>query len=190
MKMKRPTRIASFAAALGLTFALGTMCLANRAAKPPAEADVITRLTTNVLERSQFAHHPLDSELAGKFLDSYLDALDGTHSLFTQADVHEFAPYRETLAQATRNAGDTSAAQAIFRRYLQRLGQQVSYATQALKTATFDFVGNDAFSLDREHAERPRDLAAAQALWRQQLRAEYLQAKLADSADRRTSRGS
>ena len=40
------------------------------------------RLTAHLLERSRFAHHPLDSDLAGKFLDSYLDALDGTHSLF------------------------------------------------------------------------------------------------------------
>src|SRR3954470_10366339 len=82
---------------------------------PATEAN-ITRLTTGLLEHSQFAHHPLDSELAGKFLDGYLDALDGRRSLFLQSDVQEFAAYRATLAQATRD-GDTSAAHAIWRRY-------------------------------------------------------------------------
>ena len=39
----------------------------------------ITRLTSKILEKSQFARHPLDDELAGRFLDRYLDTLDGQH---------------------------------------------------------------------------------------------------------------
>jgi len=58
----------------------------------------ITRLTSKILEKSQFAHHPLDDELAGKFLDRYLDTLDGQHTLFLQSDVDEFAGFRPTLA--------------------------------------------------------------------------------------------
>src|SRR3954453_14743711 len=87
---------------------------------PATEAN-ITRLTANLLERSQFAHHPLDSELAGKFLDRYLDALDGGHLMLTQADVDEFSSYRGTLAQATRGTGETAPAHVIFARCLQRL---------------------------------------------------------------------
>ncbi len=149
--------------------------------QPTTEAN-ITRLTTNILERSQFAHHPLDSELAGKFLDGYLDSLDGSRSLFLESDLAEFAPYRATLAADTRGSGDTSAARAILTRYLERLEQQTAYATELLKTGTFEFTGHDAYSLDREHAERPRDIAAARDLWRQQLRTEYLQEKLTDAA--------
>ncbi len=66
-------------------------------------------------------------------------------------------------------------------RYLERLEQQATYDTQLLKTSAFDFSGHDVYSLDREHAERPRDVAAAQELWQQQLRAEYLQEKLGGS---------
>ncbi|HEY4103342.1 MAG TPA: PDZ domain-containing protein, partial [Polyangiaceae bacterium] len=148
-------------------------------ARPSTEAN-IARLTTNLLERSQFSHHPLDAELAAKFLDGYLDSLDGARSLFLESDVTEFAPLRAKLAQATRESGDTSTARLIFARYLARLAQQTRYATDFLKTSSFDFTGHDQYSLDREHAARPRDLAAAQGLWRQQLRAEYLQEKLTD----------
>jgi len=182
--MRSPTRTAPFLLVLGLAAGLSTMDLRGQAASARAATGAteanITRLTTNLLEQSQFAHHPLDSELAAKFLNRYLDDLDGTRSLFLQSDVTEFVGYRATLAQATRKLGDTSAAHAIFSRYLQRLAERVAYTTKLLGSAKFDFTGHDVYSVDRAHAQWPRDLAAAQELWRQQIRAEYLQEKLAD----------
>ena len=154
----------------------------SQGSAPPSTEANITRLTTDILERSQFAHHPLDAELAGKFLDGYLDALDPSHSLFIGSDLREFAAYRATLAQSTRATGDTSVARAIMARYLERLEQQSTFATHVLQTEQFDFTTHDTYSLDREHAQAPADIAAAQNLWRQRLRAEYLQEKLADSA--------
>jgi len=155
-------------------------------AAEPSAADTteatITLVTAGFLEHSQLAHHPLDTELAGKFLDLYLDELDGSRSLLLQSDVKEFAAYRATLAEAIHKDGDTSAAHAIFARFLERLGQRAAYVTELLRTAKFDFTGHDVFAFDREHAERPRDLQAAQKLWRQQIRAEYLQEKLADKS--------
>ncbi|MEO6772441.1 MAG: carboxy terminal-processing peptidase [Kofleriaceae bacterium] len=150
----------------------------GRADAPTTEAN-ITRLTTSLLEHSQLGHHPLDAELAGKILDRYTDALDGNRSLFVQADVDEFATLRFALAETTRLAGDTRAAHSIFAVYLERLGQQADYIDRTLASSTFDFTGHDVYRFDRAHAARPADLAAAQALWRQQLRAEYLQLELA-----------
>jgi carboxyl-terminal processing protease len=168
---------------LGLALALTASGLNKRPVTgtdaPTTEAN-IAGLTASVLEHSQFAHHPLDAELAGKFLDRYLDALDGSHLLFLQSDVDEFDGYRATLAQATRRTGDTHPARAIFDRYLERLAQRTEYVTNMLQTAKFDFTGHDVYSYDRENAARPADLAAAQALWGQQLRVEYLQEKLSD----------
>jgi carboxyl-terminal processing protease len=136
---------------------------ASAAAEPARTEANITRLATSLLERSQFAHRSFDADLAGTFLDRYIDSLDPTHSVFLQTDVADFAGYRATLSQATRDAGDTTAAQAIFQRYLQRLALRESYFVETLRTATFDFTGHDVYSYDREHAQRPRDLATATA---------------------------
>ncbi len=175
--------IAPRPAVLGLALAVATMGLGGQPAVRPdpttTEAN-ITRVTTNLLEDSQFAHHPFDHELARTLLGRYLDSLDGARTLFLQSDVDEFAAYGATLAQATRGTGDTSVARAIFGRYLQRLQERVSYDTDRLRTETFDFTGHDVYSFDREHAQRPRDLTEARALWGQELRAEYLQEKLGD----------
>ena len=153
----------------------------------PSQRDTeanITRVTTSLLASSQLAHHPLDMQLAGKLLDRYMDALDGTRSLFLATDVDEWQPMRATLAQATRANGDTQPAHLIFARYLERLRQQVAFDTQLLRAGHFQFRGDDRLQVDREHAERPRDLAAAHELWREQLRAEYLDDKLGDKPSR------
>ena len=123
----------------------------------------ITLVTAGFLERSQLSHHPLDTELAGKFLDRYLDELDPSRSLFLQSDVKEFSSFRATLAEAIHKNGDTSAAHAIFARFLLRLGQRAGFETDLLRTEKFDFTGHDVYTFDREHAERPRDLQAAQS---------------------------
>jgi carboxyl-terminal processing protease len=181
--MKLPAKTAAWFIALAVASAACTKGVHGRsvpsvASTPQTTEGNITRLTTNILERSQFAHHPLDTELAGKFLDSYLDALDGSHTLFLQTDVKEFAPYRATLAQATRDSGDISAARVILARFQQRLKERQGFVSQALHAGQFDFTGHDSYSFDREHATRPQDLPAAQALWLQELRADYLQEKL------------
>src|SRR5215813_1015640 len=141
------------------------------------DAEII-RLTSKILEKSQFAHHPLDDELAGKFLDRYLDTLDGQHMVFLQRDVAEFARFKPTLAQATRQDGDSSPARVIFQRYLERLDQRAAYVAELLRTEHFDFTANERYNFDRKNAQRPADFRAAQQLWRQQVRADYLQEKL------------
>src|SRR5262249_54651827 len=139
----------------------------------------ITRLTSKKLEKSQFAHHPLDDELAGKFLDRYLATLHSTHIMVLQSDVDEFARFKPTLVQAPRRDGDSSPARVIFQRYLERLDQRAAYVAELLRTEHFDFSADERYNFDRKNAPRPADLAAAQQLWRQQVRADYLQGKLA-----------
>lgn len=180
--MKPRTRF--LAVTISLVLAV-TGIAANRLAVPfqgetnaaSASANIV-RLTAEVLERSQFAHHRLDEELAAKFLDRYLDSLDSSRTLFLQSDQDEFALLRHALAERTRRDGDLSSARTIFQRYLQRLDQRTAFVTAALQTETFDFNGHDHYMYDRTGAPRPRDITAAQNLWRQQLRAEYLIEKL------------
>ncbi|HEY2903056.1 MAG TPA: carboxy terminal-processing peptidase [Polyangia bacterium] len=182
--MKSSARIVASVAAAGLVLALVGMSRAGQPLSASSDARAtdanVARLTTELLGRSQFAHHPLDTELAGRLLDRYLEALDGTRSLFLQSDVDEFAAYRATLAKAIVAVGDTTVARTIFTRYLQRLGEQVAFVTDLLKTEKIVFVGHDSYSFDRENAPRPVSVAAAHELWREQLRAEYLEEKLAD----------
>jgi len=144
----------------------------------PTEAD-IAYITAGVLDHAPFAHRLPDDLLSTQFLDGYLDALDPSHLVFLQSDVEEFGWFRPDLVQMTRSQGDTWPAHMIFARYLRRLARQVSFETNLLQTAKFDFTGHDSWQPDRRSLMRPRDLNAAQALWQEEVRAEYLQEKLA-----------
>ena len=144
----------------------------------------ITRATASLLARSQFSHHPVDTQMAGKLLDRYMDALDRTRSLFLHSDLvrldlDELGPLRDTLAERTRVDGDTQAARILYHCYLERLRQQVAFDTRLLRGGHLTFDGQDRAPLDRRNADRPADLAAAEELWRQQLRAEVLEERLA-----------
>src|SRR6185369_5268861 len=91
-------------------------------ADPRATEANITRATASFLARSQLAHHPLDAQLAGKLLERYMDALDGTRSLFLRSDLtrlglDEQGSLRDTLADRTRADGDTQAARVLFSCY-------------------------------------------------------------------------
>ncbi|HVU52369.1 MAG TPA: carboxy terminal-processing peptidase, partial [Polyangia bacterium] len=177
-----PRATAGFAAILAaLALAVGGGARAAPPADTAATEANITRVVTSVLAESQFAHHPLDDQLAAKLLDRYLEALDGDRSLFLQSDVDGFAGYRATLSRASV-AGDSAPAHAIFARYLERLAQRVAYEAELLKAGGFEFTGHDTFAFDRDRAARPKDLDAARKLWKEALRAEFLQEKLGDAA--------
>jgi len=139
----------------------------------------IARVTANLLARSHFAAHQHGQDVSTQFLDRYLDALDGARLHFFESDLTEFAHYRRLLQDLTLIAGDTGPAQKIFARFLERLEMRVAFAKEELTGEPFDFTGKDTLATDRDRAPRPADLAAARVLWRQQLRYEYLQEKLA-----------
>jgi carboxyl-terminal processing protease len=145
---------------------------------PTPEGQTV-QLTAQLLEQAQYAHEKLTAALASKFLDRYCDSLDGTREVLFQSDVDEFHHTFANLAETLKTKGDTQPAHAIFTRFLERIGQRQAFADKVLAEGKFDFTGEDHFSLDREKAARPQDAAAAEALWRERLKAEYLQEKLA-----------
>jgi carboxyl-terminal processing protease len=151
-------------------------------AKNPTDRN-ITRITAELLEHSQFSHHRLDDELAAKFLDRYIDSLDPDRLLFLQPDVQKFDLFHPHLSDLIRSQGDLVPERAIFQCYLDRLGQRVTYVTNLLHDEKFNFTGHDTYSFDRETAPRPENLEAAHQLWREGLRSEYLQEKLAGKKD-------
>lgn len=137
------------------------------------DADV-TRLTARILENMHYSRHPLDTEYAERFFNRYLEMLDPQHFHFTQEDLKEFGKYRTRLAELILRHGDTRPANEIFARYLQRVDQRAALVARLLQAGEFDFSGEDRYTPNRKDAPWPENLEAAQALWRQHLRHEYL----------------
>jgi len=176
--MKAPSILSS----LILALALGATALTTRdRASRPAESDDarIAKVTAGLLEQAHYSGRKFDNEVAGQFLDRYLDMLDGQHLLLLQSDLEEFSALRTTLDELTLRKGDVSPAFDLFNQFRSRMEERAEYVKELLKTERFEFAGNDTWAPDREKEPRPRDPGEARQLWRQQLRFEYLQEKLA-----------
>ncbi len=149
--------------------------------KPRPEDGRIAYVTARMLEEAQYSHHPFDATISGEFLDRYLEALDPQHLFFLQSDLAAFEPYRTNLDHLTltrRGEGDTSPADKIFARFLERLEQRVAYVENALKRDKFKFNTDEQVTIDRRDAPHPKSLDDAKLLWQARLRYEYLQEKL------------
>ena len=157
---------------------------------PGPNDDRIAFVAAGMLEQFHYLHHRLNDEYSEKFFERYLEMLDPQHLHFTERDIADFDRYRDRLDDLTitrSRLADTSPAYEIFNRFFERLDQRVSYATELLKHEQFDFTADERMLANRREAPYPKDLTEAKALWRQRLRYEYLQEKLARLGSKKKS---
>jgi len=150
--------------------------------KPGPDDGRVAFVTAALLEKMHYSHHPLDAAYSSAFLDRYLEALDPQHMHFFQPDLEDFEPYRTNLDRLTINrtrVADVSPAYEIFTRFAKRLHQRIAYNDDLLKNDKFDFTADEHVVLNRKDLPYPKNLDAAKVLWKQRLRYEYLQEKLA-----------
>jgi carboxyl-terminal processing protease len=183
----------AFAVALGLFIAAG--CSAPPKVAPsvttapeglkslvPGPNDTrIAYWTARFLEEGHYSQQKLDKAMSEKFFDGYLETLDPQRENFLQSDIDGFARYRTNLDKLTVGGSgwaNLTPAYEIFERFLERIRQHTDYVNQLLKQDRFKFNTDEHIATDRRHAPYPQDLAAAEELWRAQLRYEYLQEKL------------
>jgi carboxyl-terminal processing protease len=172
-------RRSSRLAALLLSAALLAGALPSRAAAPqPGDDDArIALVVARFLSREHFRRHAIDDEVSRDFLALYLDALDYTRLMFSEADVQEFQKYATTLDDETQR-GNVRPGFEIFARYLQRVEQRVAFAKEVLKEK-LSFDSTERFLKDRTEAPWPKDEEEARKLWRQRVKFEVLQELLA-----------
>ncbi|HMJ89724.1 MAG TPA: carboxy terminal-processing peptidase, partial [Candidatus Acidoferrum sp.] len=145
---------------------------------PGPDDSRIARVVAAILERSHYNQQPFDDTVSTSFLQKYLDALDPMHIVFLQSDVKEFDKWKTLLDEMTLKLGDTTPAETIFNRFIQRFASQVQHATNLLQTDKFEFTGDERYEPNRKELPRPIDVAEAKKFWRDRVRFEYLQERL------------
>ncbi len=145
---------------------------------PGPHDGLIAETTAEMLHDWHYRHPVFDTNLSARLFTNYLDTLDPQRLHFLQSDLAEFEKYRTSLGDLTRE-GDTTPAYAIFNRYMQRMEQRTDYMAELLKGDPFVFTNNEEMPISRKSAAYPKDLDEAKDLWRQRLRHDYLQEKLA-----------
>lgn len=140
-----------------------------------ATLDIIERLA-----RHHYARVTIDDALSERLLERYLRNLDPGHNVFLASDIAEFRELRHALDDQLL-AGDPGAGFTIYRRYEERLRARLAQVIADLPETirTMDFSTDEVLVVDRDALDWPADAAAADEIWRKQIKSSVLGLKLA-----------
>ena len=142
-----------------------------------AQHATASKRITALFTRGHYTQVQLDDTLSSKMFDTYLKNLDYYRNVLTKADIKAFEQYREQFDDGI-NKGNLSFAFDMFNLTLQRRSERFEYALQLLDKG-FDFTKTDEYQYDRENADWPADKAELDELWRQRVKFDALNLKLA-----------
>lgn len=145
---------------------------------PEARHKTVSHLTSQFMTRFHYRKPQIDEALSQRVFEQYLSTLDPNRIYFTAADVEGFSKYEDTLAKAVKDAR-LAPAYEIFDRYLTRSDERIEYAL-GLLDGGFDFEVDESYRFDRREEPWAEDRDELNELWRQRVKNEWLQLKLAD----------
>lgn len=147
----------------------------------PQHSTVIKRVTDTYL-RSHYKQFELNDALSSRIFDKFINSLDPNKRFFLKADIDQLESYRLQFDEAFKR-GDLAISYAIFERLLERRKQRFVFALGLLEQP-FDFnqVG-DKYYYDREEADWAVSVDELNELWRQQVKYDALNLRLADKTD-------
>lgn len=149
-------------------------------AQQPQHSTVIKRVTDTYL-RSHYKKFALDDELSSRIFDKLVSSLDPNKRFFLKTDIEQFESARLQFDEAFKR-GDLAISYDIFERLLERRKQRFMYALSLLEQP-FDFSkAGDKYHYNREDADWPGSVDELDELWRQRVKYDALNLKLADKS--------
>ncbi len=181
--MKDILRISVASAILALSVGAGAVTSGNSVEdlpilqQEPQHSSAAKRIST-LFTREHYKLIKLDDSLSEKVYDRYLKSLDGNRNIFLASDIAEFNKHRDEFDEAILR-GNLQVAYDMFNRNLELRISRYEYALTLLD-GEFNFEKEgDKFYYDREEAAWPVDQAELDELWRQRVKYDALNLKLA-----------
>jgi len=118
----------------------------------------------------------LDDTISKEIFKLYLNRLDPGHYYFLEKDIQEFQRYETRLDDMLRR-GNIEFALDVFSRFKTRLQQRLQQLEGFLQQE-FDFSKDGEWRIKRSEEPYPKDLKAAQEIWRLKIKFDLLTLKL------------
>ncbi|MFM7206425.1 MAG: carboxy terminal-processing peptidase [Planctomycetaceae bacterium] len=144
--------------------------------KPGSNDRYIAVAVRRQLENEHFLKKPIDDEIARRWFDSFLEALDPWKLYFLQSDIDMFRQKRESLDELVKK-GDVSFAYDVLDRFLQRVDQRLPLVERLIQ-GTQDFTREESIVTDRDATTWARNEAEAEDLWRRRVKYDLLVQKM------------
>jgi carboxyl-terminal processing protease len=139
---------------------------------------VAAKRVSALFTRAHYKPIKLNDDLSEKVFDRFIKVLDSSKNVFMASDIETLQKYRDDFDDALQR-GDLKVVYDIYSLNLERRLQRYNYALSLLDTE-FDFEKKgDGFQFDREEATWPVNEAELNELWRQRVKYDALNLKLA-----------
>ncbi len=125
---------------------------------------------SRLLQSVHYARLPFNEDLSERFLELYLDTLDGDKTYFLASEVEDFRRrYSRSLHDRLSTRTFMPIAEGLFEVYRTRVTGRVSYVRQLLELDHFDFTKDRKVPRDRSEVDWPANGLAIQQVWRDML---------------------
>lgn len=157
---------------------LPTFSFANEGGSPsPGPNDrQITLAVKSYLEREHFLRKPIDDEIAARWFNTFLAALDPLKIYFLQSDVDSFAEKKSSLDDLVRR-GDVSFAYEVYDRFLERVDERIPIVEELLNSK-LDFNQKESIVIDRDIAVWAKTQDEVRDKWKKRIKYDLLVQKM------------
>ncbi|XOV77927.1 MAG: carboxy terminal-processing peptidase [Aestuariibacter sp.] len=178
--MKNFVRL-SVSAAL-LSFSVSSTAVESVAELPELQQEgqhtVAAKRISDLFTRAHYKEVELDDAVSTKVYDRFIRSLDPAKNIFLASDVEKLASYKDDFDEALKK-GNMSMAYDMYKLNLKKRLDRYQYALSLLES-NFDFEKEgDRYYFDREDAQWATTNAELDELWRQRVKYDALNLKLA-----------
>ena len=141
--------------------------------KPQEHYGRIARKVASMLPTYHVMQQPLGEELSQRAWTNLVTMYDYSHAVFLKTDLDAFDPMRKRIGDALRGE-DVSFVYDMHKVFVRRLEECITYVTNLLETADFDFSVREECQFDRKDAPWPTTREERDELWRKRIKNELL----------------
>ncbi len=150
--------------------------------KPDPRQEKVAKEIADLLATVSYKKVTLNDSISSIIFDNYLNQMDGNKSYFLASDIKTFEQYRNTFDNDLNN-GDLSTAFFMFNTYQKRYNEKITYSLNQLENGKFDFTKDDVYVYNREDLPWFKNQQESDESWRNKVKYDYLNLKLATQKD-------
>jgi carboxyl-terminal processing protease len=165
---------------LGLCGVVAAVHAADRPAseqlEPGPNDRQITLAVRSYLEREHLTRRSIDDEIAGRWFDMFLTALDPMKMYFMQSDIDDFTRRKNELDDLVRR-GNVDFAYDVYHRFISRIDQRLPQIEKLIQSP-LDFTAPETIVVDRDDVSWAASEDEAADRWRQRVKYDMLIQKM------------
>jgi len=142
------------------------------------------RYVTQYLQKNHYRKVPVNDSLSQQIFRRYIEHLDGSKSYFLAGEVSALRTAYGNRLDNEFLEGRSTTGFAIYNQFLRRSREKMRFMKVMADTVRFDFTRPESLDLDRKNDPWPADWSQLRALWKKELKYQWLSMKYSEGSEK------